>query len=415
MRTGMPANQDHKNNAHFWQRPLFVLIAASLIVFTSFGIRQSFGLFMYPITHDLGWGRETLSIAFATQQLMIGISAPFAGAIADRWGGPKTVALGGGIFALGVLIMSQSTQPETIFASAGIMAGIGLGACGLPLMLAIVGQVAPPEKRSLWLGIGTATATGGQLLIVPMSSTLLSGFDWVVALLALSAMAGLIVPMAFSMTAALKTQSHKDTDMNLRQAIGEAVSHRGFALLTAGFYVCGFQIAFMAMHLPAYLTDQGASTALGATALMLIALFNMGGSWGAGWLGGRVPKKYALSAIYVVRSLLVMAFISVPTTPVTIVLFAASIGLLWLSTVPLTSGLVAQIFGTRYMGMLYGVVYLSHQLGSFTGVWLGGRLFDATGSYAAVWWVAIALGFVSALLHLPIDDKPLGRLMRPAE
>ena len=403
---------DQQDTLPIWRSPLFVLIAAALIVFTSFGIRQSFGLFMRPITMDLGWGRETLSLALATQNLMIGVAAPFAGALAVRWGAPKTVALGGAIFALGIFAMSQSTAPEWMFASAGLMGGIGLSACGLPLVLAVVGQAAPEAKRSLWLGIATSCATGGQLLIVPMSQTLLSGYDWVVALLALSMMAGLIVPLAFSMSGAIKADTGHDTHITLGQALREAIGHRGFVLLTTGFFVCGFQVAFIAIHLPAYLADRGASTALGATALMLIALFNMIGSSVSGWLAGRVPKKYLLSVIYVARSLVIAAFISLPTSPVTVVAFAVVIGLLWLSTVPPTSGLVAQIFGTRYMGMLYGIVYLSHQLGSFSGVWLAGRFFDTTGSYDVIWWGGIALGFVSALLHLPINERPVERLAK---
>ncbi|MDD9879014.1 MAG: MFS transporter [Magnetovibrio sp.] len=394
----------------FWRSPLFVLMAAALIVFTSFGIRQSFGLFMHPITTDLGWGRESLSFALATQNLVIGLAVPFASALADRWGAPRTVALGGLVFALGILAMSQATTPGFMFAGAGIMAGMGLGACGLPLVLSVVGQVAPPEKRSLWLGIVTALATGGQLVVVPMSQSLISGYDWVVTLVALSAMAGLIVPMAFSMSGAITPETGKDTDMKLGEAIREAVAHRGFLLLTTGFYVCGFHVAFIAIHLPAYLTDQGASAALGATALMLIALFNMAGSWLSGWLGGRFPKKYLLSSIYFTRSLVIAAFVMLPVSTVTVVLFASAIGLLWLSTVPATSGLVAQIFGTRYMGVLFGVVYLSHQLGSFTGVWLGGRLFDATGDYDVIWTAGVALGVASALLHLPINDRPVPRL-----
>lgn len=398
--------------APIWRRPLFVLIAAALIVFTSFGIRQSFGLFMLPISTDLGWGREVLSLALATQNLLIGITAPFAGALADRWGAPRTMALGGAVFGLGILVMSQSTTPEWMFAGSAILTGIGLGACGMPLILAVVAQVAPEAKRSLWLGIATAFATGGQLTVVPISQSLITVYDWAVALLALSVLAGLIVPIAFSMSAAMTPETGKDTDLDIGQALREAVHHRGFLLLTAGFYVCGFHVAFIAVHLPAYLADKGASAALGATALMLIAFFNMIGSWTSGWLAGRISKKYLLSTIYVVRALVISGFILLPVEPVTIVAFSAAIGLLWLSTVPPTSGLVGQIFGVRYMGMLYGIVFLSHQLGSFTGVWLGGRIFDATGSYDAIWWVAIGLGLVSALLHLPIDDRPVSRLAK---
>ncbi|MBT7251167.1 MAG: MFS transporter [Rhodospirillaceae bacterium] len=394
----------------FWRSPVFVLIAAAMIVFMSFGIRQSFGLFMRPVSVDMGWGREVLSLALATQNLMIGLSAPFAGALAIRWGAPRTVALGGVIFGLGIFLMSQATSPEWMFGSAGLMAGAGLGACGLPLILAIVGQVAPEAKRSLWLGMATACATGGQLLIVPISQSLLLGYDWVLALIVLSLFAGLIVPMAFSMSGAVTKDTGQDTEISLGEALKEAGGHRGFIFLTAGFYVCGFQVAFIAVHLPAYLADQGASATLGATALMLIAFFNMIGSWGSGWMGVRLSKKYLLSGIYVLRAMIIAVFIMLPVGPISVSIFAAAIGLLWLSTVPLTSGLVAQIFGTRYMGMLYGIVYLSHQMGSFSGVWLGGRLYDDTGSYDVVWWGAIALGLMSALLHLPINEKPLNRL-----
>jgi MFS family permease len=392
--------------------PVFILFLAAFIVFMSLGIRQSFGLFMRPITMDLGWGREVLSLALATQNLMIGIAAPFAGILADRWGAPRTIALGGLIFSLGMVIMSQSTAPTAMFASAGLMAGIGLGACGLPLVLSVVGKIAPAEKRSLWLGIVTACATGGQLLIVPLSQTLLSTMDWVLALAALATMAGLIIPMAYSMSAAVTRDTGRDTEIDPKEAMREAADHRGYILLTAGFFVCGFQVAFIAIHLPAYLADEGISPALGATALMLIALFNMGGSWTSGWLAGRIPKKYLLTSIYILRSLVIAAFITFPISPLTVVLFACAVGFLWLSTVPATLGLVAQIFGTRYMAMLYGVVYMSHQFGSFTGVWLGGSIFDATGNYDPIWWGAVALGVVSALLHLPINDQPVARLSR---
>lgn len=400
---------DGQATAPVWRSPMFVLVVAALIAFTSFGIRQSFGLFMRPITLDLGWGREILSLSFATQNLMIGLAVPFAGALADRWGAPRTVALGGALFGFGILVMSQSTQPEWMFVGAGLLAGIGLSSCGLPLILAVVGQVAPENKRSLWLGFATACATGGQLVIVPLSQSLITGYDWVLALLVLSVLAGLIVPMAFSMTAAITSETGKDTQMRLGEALKEAAQHRGYLLLTLGFYVCGFHVAFIAIHLPAYLADQGISPALGATALMLIALFNMLGCWTLGWLAGWMSKKYLLSTIYVVRSLIILMFVVLPVEPWTVIVFAATIGFVWLSTVPLTSGLVAQVFGVRYMGVLFGIVYLSHQLGSFTGIWLGGRIFDATGNYDTIWWGAIALGLVSALLHLPINERPVQR------
>lgn len=394
----------------FWRRPVFVLFAAALIVFSAFGIRQSMGLYMRPISDGMSWGREVLSFALATQNLLIGLTAPFFGALADKWGPSKTLALGGALFACGIFTMSQATTPGMMFTGAGVMAGIGLGACGMPLVLATVSKVAPAEKRGTWVGFTTAFATGGQLLVVPASQSIIAEVDWVTALLFLSVMAAMIVPMALSTSGAITKETGKDTNINIREALSEAWQHNGFRLLTVGFFVCGFHVAFLAVHLPAYIHDRCSVPGLGATALMLIAFFNMIGAWSSGWLGGRYSKKYLLSGIYAARAVVMTAFVVIPTTPTTVVVFACLIGLLWLSTVPATSGLVSQIFGLRYMGMLYGIVFLSHQLGAFMGVWLGGRVFDAAGSYDAVWWVAIALGVTSALIHLPINEKPVARL-----
>ena len=401
-----------QNKIRFWCNPLFVLFACSLIVLVSYGIRLSFGLFMLPITSDLRWGRAELSVALATQNLMIGLVAPFAGALAAHWGAARTIALGGAVFALGILIMSQATGPAAMFASGGLMVGLGLGACGLPLILARVSQVAPTKKRSGWVGITTASATGGQLTMLPLSQALITSYDWVFALLGLSILSGMIVPLALSMSSAEKASAGKDTNISIMEAIREAAVHRGFRLLTLGFFVCWFHVAFIAVHLPAYLVDNGASVTLGAKALMLIALFNMVGAWGSGWLAGRISKKYLLSTIYLLRSLIILAFVVLPMSELTVILFASLLGLLWLSTIPPTSGLVSQIFGTRYMGILYGFVYLGHQVGSFTGVWLGGLIFDTTGDYVIIWVMAIALGLVSAGLHLPINDRPMERLSK---
>ena len=401
-----------QNKIRFWCNPLFVLFACSLIVLVSHGIRHSFGLFMLPITSDLSWGRAELSVALATQNLMIGLVAPFAGALAAHWGAARTIALGGAVFALGILIMSQATAPAAMFAGAGLMAGLGLGACGLPLILACVSQVAPTQKRSVWVGITTASATGGQLTMLPLSQALITSYDWVFALLGLSILSGIIVPLALSMSSAEKVGARKDTNISIMEAIREAAVHRGFRLLTLGFFVCGFHVAFIAVHLPAYLVDNGASVTLGAKALMLIALFNMAGAWGGGWLAGRMSKKYLLSTIYLLRSLIILAFVVLPMSELTVILFASLLGLLWLSTIPPTSGLVSQIFGTRYMGILYGFVYLGHQVGRSTGVWLGGLIFDNAGDYVIIWVTAIALGLISAGLHLPINDRPMERLSK---
>ncbi|HAT36561.1 MAG TPA: MFS transporter [Rhodospirillaceae bacterium] len=378
----------------------------------AFGIRQSMGLYMRPISEGLGWGREVLSIALATQNLLIGIAAPFFGALADKWGPPKTLALGGIFFALGLLTMSQATTPFMMFTGAGLITGIGLGACGMPLVLATVSQVAPEEKRSLWVGVITTFGTGGQLLVVPTSQSMISNVDWTSGIILLTLMASIIIPIALAMSKAITPETGKDTSLNIREALAEAFHHRGYKLLTAGFFVCGFHVAFMAIHLPAYVNDRYDVADLGATALMLIAFFNMIGAWTSGWLGGRYSKKYLLTGIYSARALVMTGFLVLPTTPITVVIFSALIGLLWLSTVPVTSGLVSQIFGLRYMGMLFGIVFLSHQVGAFAGVWLGGRVYDATGSYDAVWWMAIALAVASALIHLPINDQPVARLSR---
>jgi MFS family permease len=398
----------------FWTRPGFVLCLCALIIFAAFGIRQSMGLFMRPISEGMGWGREILSLTLATQNLLIGLAAPFFGALADRWGPPKTIALGGFVFGGGLLSMSIATSPFSMFAGGGLMAGIGLGACGMPLILATVSQIAPEHKRGVWIGFTTAFATGGQLLVVPASQAAVSFMDWSLALLMLASMAALIVPAALSMSAAFTPDTGKDTKIGIGEALAEACRHRGYRLLTAGFFVCGFHVGFMAIHLPAFIHDRCADANLGATALMLIALFNMIGAWSSGFLSGKISKKYLLSTIYGTRVLIMSGFIFLPITPLTVVLFSCLIGLLWLSTVPPTSGLVSQIFGIRYMGLLYGIVFLSHQLGSFFGVWLGGRLFDATGSYDVVWYVSILLGVASAVIHLPINDQPMPRLKQTA-
>lgn len=395
-----------------WQRPVFVLLCGSLIVFISLGVRNSFGLFMRPISMDMGWGRETLSLALAIQVLLIGAAAPFAGMLADRWGAPKIIMIGGALFASGVFLMAQSTTPAGMIAAGGLLAGIGFGACGFPLILAAVGQVAPKAKRSLWLGIVSAGGISGQLVIIPLSQFLISTYDWVFALTALALVAGIVIPLAYATSGAISKTTGKDTDMDLASALREAAGHPGFWLLTAGFYVCGFQVQFLGIHLPAYLVDQGLSANFGASTLMLIAFCNMLGASFFGYLGGRFSKKKLLSGIYMGRAIVIYVFISQPVTPTTVIVFATAIGLLWLCTIPLTVGLVAQMFGVRYMAVLYGITFFSHQLGSFTGVWFGGWLFDTSGSYAAIWWWLIALGVVASLLHMPINERPVPRLQQ---
>lgn len=389
---------------------LTVLLCACVVVGLAFGVRQSFGLLMRPITMDLGWGRETLSLVFAVQALLNGFAAPFAGAVSDKWGVGRTLALGCVLYGLGLVVMAFSGTPTTMILGGGLLVGMGVSACGMPVMLGAVGKVAPEAKRSQWLGLVAVGATAGQLAIIPGAQAVIAQHGWSVALLAGASCFILVLPLvAFMGIAEGKTASSR-SPQKLSEALVEARGHSGFILLTVGFFVCGFQVQFVASHLPAFIEDQGFSPQFAANALVTIAGFNMIGSWFAGYLGDRRRKKYLLSGIYLARAVIISIFVILPVTEVTVMVFCAIIGLIWLGTVPLTSGIVAQVFGARYMSTLFGIVFLSHQLGNFTGAWIGGFVFDATGGYQAVWWIAAGLGLLAAVLHAPIDDRPLRRL-----
>lgn len=392
-----------------WRRPFYAVVCCTLIIALTFGIRQTFGLFMVPISEGLGWGREAFSIAIATQNLMIGLSAPFFGAAADKWGPVKVLTGATALYAMATYLISHSTTPDTMLASAGFMAGFALGGCGLPLLLSIVGGAAPEAKRTAWLGIVTAGATMGQLVMVPATQQLIAEFGWVNAVVILSVVTATAIPLAMSLFAVSSNAGSRRGPQSLTGALKEAGRHSGFILLVLGFFVCGLQVQFINTHLPAYLADQGISATIAASAIATIGLFNMAGIWISGWLGGRMRMKYLLSYIYLGRAIIIFAFITIPISEISILIFAASIGLLWLATVPLTSGIVAQVFGTRYMATLYGIVFMGHQIGSFVGVWLGGNLYDSTGSYELAWWVAIIFGLIAAILHWPIKDAPLDR------
>ena len=382
------------------------------MVMIAYGTRQSFGLYMQPMSVDMGWGREVLSVALATQNLLMGAGAAFAGALATRWGAAKTIAIGGGLYASGLFFMSQSTTPEALFISSGILSGLGLSACGVPLMAGVVGQIAPERVRTTWVGLITGAATGGQLVMLPFTQYLLDAYDWVFASLVMSICVAMILPIALGISGASKVATRPAPEtQSIRDALHEACRHRGYLLLLLGFYVCGFQVNFIGSHLPAHIVDAGVAARWGAIALMLVAFFNMIGSWGCGWIGDRYRKKYALSILYTFRTLLIVGFLALPVTPWTIVIFSAGVGLTWLGTLPLVSGIIVDVFGVRYMAMLFGVVYFSHQLGAFTGIWLGGYIFDTTGSYDAIWLIAILLGVATAIIHLPIDDRPVARLV----
>ena len=396
----------------FWRSPVFVLVCCVCIVFFTYGSRQSFGIYLRPITAEYGWGVQSMSLAIAMQALIYGLSAPFVGAIADRWGTIKVLAFAGLLYSFGIFMMSQSTTPFGMVLSAGLLGGVGSAGCALSLILAIASRVAPEEKRSLWLGIITSGGTGGQLVLVPLGALVMQKYGWYVALVSLSASVLLILPLAYLIkTASGDILSNKPDGRSLRQALSEAKDHHGFWLLAIGFFTCGFQVQYINAHLPGYLQDQGMAPIVAATAISVIGVFNVIGTWMSGWLGGKYRKKYLLALLYLGRSAIFIVFMLVPLSPWSVYVFSACIGLLWLATVPLTSGIVLGMFGTRYMATLYGIVFFFHQVGSFTSVWLGGIVKDMTNSYTIAWWIVIIGGTLASLLHWPIDDRPVEQVL----
>lgn len=385
---------------------LLVVALGGLMVLASMGLRQSFGLFLQPISGDLGMGREVFSLALALQNLIFGL--PLLGAVADRYG-PRWVMLGGSLlYAGGCLLVPLSAGPLDLYLTLGVAIGIGLSATTYVVVLGAVAQVVPAARRGTAFGIVTAAGSFGTFVLVPGIQWLIDSQGWKAAFPLAAAVIGGVGLLALGLPrrsggAGLPA----DAGGGLAGVLLKARRHSGYWLLNAGFFVCGFHVAFIATHLPAFLTDGGLSPMVGATALSLIGLANMFGSSLFGWLGDRYRKKYLLSGLYFSRAVVIGLFLVVPLTDFTALVFGGLIGFLWLATVPLTSGTVAQIFGSRYLSTLYGIVFFSHQIGSFLGVWLGGRLYDATGSYDTVWWMAIALGLAAALVHLPIADRPL--------
>ena len=394
----------------FWRSPVYVLLGATCILLVTSGVRQSFGLFIQPISIDMSWGRESISIAIATQNLLVGLAAPFAAMVADRWGPVRVISTGAFVGALGLMLSSQVTTQTEFLLGTGFLMGIGMSGCGLGLMNAFVGRIAPEERRMSWLGITTAGGTMGQFIFVPFSQAMITEFDWRGAMMVMSVALFIAVPIALSLRAGSAEGLAKRTRQSLSEALHEAAGHRGYVMLVSGYFVCGLQVQFIATHLPAYLTDSGLPAALGAAAIATIGLFNLFGTLAAGRLGDRYRMKYLLSAIYFMRSLVMIVFLISPVSQVSVIVFSGAMGLLWLSTVPLTTGLIAHIFGPRYMATLAAIAFLSHQIGSFLGVWMGGLSFDLTGTYDPVWIFAIIAGFVATLIHLPIHDSPIVRV-----
>lgn len=391
---------------------ILVLVAGCLIGVVGFGPRSALGLFLPPMSAANSWGRDVFALALAIQVLMWGAALPLAGALADRFGIVLVMSGGAILYSIGLALMAYSTTPGMLNLSAGFIAGFGIAGSSFTLVLAAFGKLLPENWRSLAFGAGTAAGSFGQFLFSPLAVGLIHGFGWQNALLIFSAIVLLIVPLALALAAprgGAEPAPGAAQKQSLMQALAEAFGHRSYVLLTLGFFTCGFQLLFITVHLPAYLVDRGLSADTGAWTLGVIGLFNIFGSLLAGWLGDRMPKRYLLSIIYFTRSLAVVAFITLPVTPTSAVVFGAVMGLLWLSTVPPTSGLVALMFGTRWLATLFGFAFFSHQVGGFLGVWLGGVLFERTGSYDVIWWGSVLLGIVSAIINLPIVEQPVAR------
>ncbi len=400
----------------FWHTPVVVIVVGCLIAMVGFGIRSVFGLFLEPMTFANGWDRETFALAMAIQNLLWGIGVPVAGALADRYGPSKVLALGAVVYGLGVWGMATAESGLELHLFGGILTGLGVAFTAFSIAIAAIAKVVGPERRSLALGLGTAAGSFGQVVFSPLGQAFIANFGWHSALLILAASALLIIPLAFCLPHITTGKGEAHSDQTLGQALREASEHKGFILLTIGFFVCGFHVAFITVHFPAYVKDLGLGAEVGAYAISLIGLFNIIGSFMSGAAGQRWSKKCGLSTIYFARAITITALLLLPKTEVTIYAFAAVMGILWLSTVPLTTGIVAQVFGVRYMATLFGIVFFSHQVGSFLGVWLGGYLYDSIGTYDPVWWAGIVLGVLAAVIHLPIDENPLIRKVpAPAE
>jgi MFS family permease len=391
--------------------PVLIIASGGIVLLLSIGIRNSFGIFLQPISADLNWSREVFALTIAIQNLFWCLSQPFAGMIADRYGSGRVIVGGALVYAAGLFLMSMSTTPLATHISIGVMIGIGIGCCGFAIVLASVGRSVPPERRAMALGVASALGSFGQFSLLPLGQVLLDGQGWETTFVVFAAMTLLIMPLATKLAGRPATVPAAQS-LGLRDALREAAGHSGYLYLNAGFFVCGFHVTFIATHLPAYIGDLGLGPQLGAWALGTVGLFNIIGSLLAGVLGDRFSKKYLLSFLYMARAAVIAIFVLTPPSAATVLLFAGSMGLLWLSTVPLTSALVAQVFGTQYMSTLFGIVFLSHQFGAFLGAWLGGRLYVETGSYEITWWIAVGLGVMSSILHWPIDERPAARFAR---
>jgi MFS family permease len=393
-----------------WQTPLVILVCGCLIALIGFGARSSLGLFLSPMSVEHGWGRDVFAFALAMQMLLWGAAQPFVGAIADRFGPVLVMCVGAVIYSAGLAWMAHATSAGALFLSAGVLIGFGLAGTSFTIIIGSFGKLLPPEWRTLSFGLGTAASSFGQFLFSPLAVGLNNAAGWFSTLLIFAAIVLLIMPLSIAISRPpMGAGAPLAATQSVNAALREALGHRSFLYLIAGYFTCGFQVFFITIHLPAYLVDRGLSVDVGAVTLAMIGLFNIVGSISAGYLSNIMPKRYILALIYFLRSVVILAFILLPVTPLSAGVFGAVIGLLWLSTIPPTQGLVAVMFGTRWLTMLAGFAFFSHQVGGFLGVWLGGVLFERTGSYDVIWYFSILLGILSALINLPIVEKPVER------
>ncbi|MGE7370000.1 MFS transporter [Neorhizobium sp. NPDC001467] len=393
------------------QLPLFIIAAGSLIAVLTFGPRSAMGFFQLPMLTDTGWDRTTFGLAMALQNLAWGLSQPFFGAAADKYGTGRVLVLSGVIYAVGLLMMAHAASPLWLHVGGGVLVGLGVGAGSFGTILSAFARNVTPQQRSMAFGIGTAAGSAGMFLFAPLSQALITTYGWSDSLTIMAALMLLVPLLAYPLrgNSSSGSQSQAQFQQSAGEALREAFGHRSYLLLTSGFFVCGFQVAFITAHFPAYLGDIGIDSRYAVIAMALIGFFNIAGSLAAGIIGQRYSKPYFLAYIYVGRSIAVTAFLLLPQSPTSVVIFAIVMGLLWLSTVPPTNGLVAIMFGTRHLGMLGGLVFLSHQIGSFLGVWMGGVLYDRFGSYDIVWWLGVAMGLFAAAVHWPIREQPVDR------
>jgi MFS family permease len=393
-----------------WRTPAVFIAVGCAIALIAFGPRSALGQFLSPLSIDRGWGRDALSFAIAIQNLLWGAAQPFAGGVADKFGPVRVLCTGAILYAAGLAWMAQATSPVALDISVGVLIGFGLAGCSFPLVVGALGKLVPENWRSFAFGAGTAAGSFGQFLYSPLAHALIETFSWQAALLIFAGLMLLVLPLAMMLASppsaapasAAKPQS-------VRQALTEAFGHRSYMLLVLGFFTCGFQLAFVTVHLPSYLLDRGLGADIGAWTIAFIGLFNIIGSLASGWLAARMPMRYILSIIYFGRALAIVLLITLPPSTAVTLVYGAITGLLWLSTVPPTSGLVALMFGTRWLAMLFGFAFFSHQVGGFLGVWLGGLVFESTGSYNLVWWLSVFFGIASAIINLPIVEKPVAR------